>query len=168
MSLLRALFGTRPKSAAIAKDRLQLIIARERSDRSGADWLPRVEAVTCVPTHWRRQIRARLNPAAELASYAARRLRLPYVRLMRRVRAGPHQIGLSYDDRLQNIVGVFALRRRVQVRSARLLIIDDVRTTGATLNECAKVLRRAGAAETYGAVVVRGRPQHAQSTVRPL
>ena len=43
MSLLRALFGTRPKSAAIAKDRLQLIIARERSDRSGADWLPRLQ-----------------------------------------------------------------------------------------------------------------------------
>ena len=43
MSLLRALFGTRPKSAAIAKDRLQLIIARERSDRSGVDWLPRLQ-----------------------------------------------------------------------------------------------------------------------------
>jgi cell division topological specificity factor len=43
MSLLRALFGARPKSAAIAKDRLQLIIARERSDRSGTDWLPRLQ-----------------------------------------------------------------------------------------------------------------------------
>jgi cell division topological specificity factor len=43
MSLLRALFGSRPKSAAIAKDRLQLIIARERSDRSGVDWLPRLQ-----------------------------------------------------------------------------------------------------------------------------
>jgi cell division topological specificity factor len=43
MSLLRALFGARPKSASIAKDRLQLIIARERSDRSGVDWLPRLQ-----------------------------------------------------------------------------------------------------------------------------
>jgi cell division topological specificity factor len=43
MSLLRTLFGGRPKSAAVAKDRLQLIIARERSDRSGVDWLPRLQ-----------------------------------------------------------------------------------------------------------------------------
>jgi orotate phosphoribosyltransferase len=49
------------------------------------------------------------------------------------------------------------MRKGVQLQDARLLLIDDVRTTGATMNECAKILRRAGAAEVYGAVVVRAR-----------
>jgi ComF family protein len=133
-----------------------------------SDWLPDVEALTCVPTHWRRQVRTRFYPAAELARHAAGELGLPFVPLLRRLRAGPHQVGLSYDDRLKNVVGAFDMRRGVELSGARILIIDDVRTTGATLNECAKVLRRAGAVRTYGAVVVRGKPQHAHSTLRPV
>lgn len=131
------------------------------------DWLPDVEAVTCVPTHWRRQVRTRFYPAADLARYAARRLDIPFVPLLRR-KPGPHQVGLSYSERLNNVLGVFSMRRGTELKGARILIIDDVRTTGATLNECAKVLRRAGAARTYGAVVVRSKPQHAHSTLRPV
>jgi predicted amidophosphoribosyltransferase len=128
-------------------------------------WLTSVEAVTCVPTHWRRQIRSRAYPAGELARYVARRVDLPFVSILRRVRAGPHQVGLSHNERLQNVIGAFGMRRGVELCDARLLILDDVRTTGATLNECAKVLHRAGAAETYAAVVVRARAAHSQASV---
>lgn len=84
----------------------------------------------------------------------ARRLNLPLVRVLRRTRAGPHQIGLSYTARAANVRGAFAMRPGVELRDARLLLIDDVRTTGATINECAKVLQASGAAEVYAAVVV--------------
>jgi len=131
----------------------------------GAPWLDRVEAVTCVPTHWRRQLRTRAYPAGDLARHVARRLNLPFVSILSRIRAGRHQVGLSHNDRLKNVIDAFAMRRGVQLDEARLLIIDDVRTTGATLNECAKVLHRAGVAETYGAVIVRARAAHGQSTV---
>jgi predicted amidophosphoribosyltransferase len=61
---------------------------------------------------------------------------------------------LSYAERIRNVRGAFVVRRDVQLYQARLLLVDDVKTTGATINECAKVLRRAGAAEVYAAVLV--------------
>lgn len=118
-----------------------------------APWLERVEAVVSVPTHWRRRLRRPLHAADALASVVARTRFLPHVPVLRRVRAGPHQVGLSYEQRATNVRGAFALRRGVSLLDARLLLIDDVKTTGATLNECAKILRRGGAAEVYAAVV---------------
>ena len=126
-----------------------------------APWLERVEAIVSVPTHWRHRLGRPLHAAGALASVVAREQSLPHVPILRRVRAGPHQVGLSYEQRAKNVRGAFALRRGVSLRDARLLLIDDVKTTGATLNECAKILRRGGAAEVYAAVVVavgEGRP----------
>lgn len=119
-----------------------------------APWRDRVEAVVAVPTFWRRRVTRPLHAAEALAAVAAKGLRLPNVSLLRRTKGGPHQIGLTYRERLQNVRGAFELRRSAALRDARLLIIDDVKTTGATVNECAKVLRRAGAAEVYAAVLV--------------
>jgi ComF family protein len=122
---------------------------------SGVRWLERVEAVVSVPTHWRRAISRRFHAADALASAVARNLDLPHLPLLRRTRAGPHQIGLSVEDRRKNVRRAFSLRRGVKLRGARLLLIDDVRTTGATVEECAKVLRRGGAAEVYAGVIAR-------------
>ena len=133
---------------------------------ANAPWLKRVEAIVSVPTHWRRRLRRPLHAADALALVVARKQSLPHMPILRRVRAGPHQVGLSYEQRAKNVRGAFALRRGVSLRDARLLLIDDVKTTGATLAECAKILRRAGAAEIYAAVVVTvgwGRPADRRS-----
>ncbi|MGB2985954.1 MAG: phosphoribosyltransferase family protein [Phycisphaerae bacterium] len=119
-----------------------------------APWLDRIEAIVSVPTHWKHRLGRPLYAADMLASIVARKTGLPHVPILRRVRGGPHQIGLSYTARVENVRGAFAIRRGVALRDARLLLIDDVKTTGATLNECAKALRHAGAAEVYAAVVV--------------
>jgi len=102
-----------------------------------------------------------MHAADALAELVGRQTGLPYISVLRRVRAGRHQIGLSYLDRKENVKGAFDIRPGVQLHRARLLLIDDVKTTGATLNECAKILRRAGAAEIYAglAVVVQWDPQ---------
>lgn len=121
---------------------------------AAAAWRSRVEAIVAVPTHWRRRITCPSYPADALSRSVARGLDLPLTRILRRTRAGPHQIGLSYTARAANVRGAFALRRGVELCNARLLLIDDVRTTGATINECAKVLQKNGAAEVYAAVVV--------------
>jgi len=123
-------------------------------------WLDRIDAVIVVPTHWRRRITKPVYPARALAERTASLLGLPFVDLLRRLRGGPHQIGLSYTARLTNVRGAFAVRRGVALAKARLLVIDDVRTTGATLEECARVLLAAGAAEVYAAVICKAEWQH--------
>jgi len=120
-------------------------------------WADRVEAVTYVPTHWRRMLKGRFHVARVLACGVAKRLDLPCVTLLRRTRSGPRQLGLSYNQRIENVRGAFSLIPGAGVRNARILIIDDVRTTGATLEECAKALRRGRATEVYAAVVARAK-----------
>ena len=120
-----------------------------------APWLDRVEAIVSVPTHWRRRLSRSIHPADPFAASVAARTELPHLSLLRRVRAGPSQIELSYTAREENVRGAFAMRRGVVLHDARILLVDDVRTTGATLNECARVLRRGGAKEVYAAVIVR-------------
>jgi len=120
-----------------------------------ARWSERVEAVVSVPTHWRRKVSQRFHAADALGAAVARALKLPHVPLLKRTRSGPHQIGLSEAERVKNVRGAFAMRRGARLSGARLLLIDDVRTTGATVEECAKVLRHGGAAEIYAGVVAR-------------
>lgn len=120
-----------------------------------APWRDRVEAVVSVPTHWKRRFARPFHAADALAAHVAKRIHLLHAPLLRRVRAGPHQVGLAFEARLTNVRGAFELRKGVKLDRPRLLLVDDVRTSGATLNECAKVLHRAGAAEIYAAVVVR-------------
>ena len=117
-------------------------------------WIDRVEVITSVPTHWRHRLRRPLHAADVLAARVARQLDTPYVPLLRRLRGGPHQVGLSYTARLANVRGAFALKRKVVLRNPRILLIDDVQTTGATINECARALLLGGAAEVYAAMVV--------------
>lgn len=125
---------------------------------AGSRWADRVEAVTYVPTHWRRMIRGRPYVARALARGVAQRLGLPCVALLHRTRSGPRQVGLSYTQRFANVRGAFALRAGIRLSAARVLIVDDVRTTGATLEECAKAIRRGDrASEVYAAVAARAR-----------
>ena len=130
-----------------------------------APWRDRIEAIVSVPTHWKRRFNRPFHAADALASYVARKVSLPYVSILRRIRAGPRQIGLSDTERAVNVRGAFAIRKGVVLRDARVLLIDDVRTTGATLEECAKVLRRGGAAEVYAAVVLRVGSMHSKSGI---
>ncbi|MBI1825559.1 MAG: ComF family protein [Planctomycetes bacterium] len=138
-----------------ARDDLEPFLANWLADAlAAALWIDRVEAVVSVPTHWKRRIARPFHAADAIAAHVAKKLGLPHVPLLRRVKAGPHQVGLSFAARIENVRGAFALRRGVTLNKPRLLLIDDVRTSGATLNECAKVLHRAGAGEIYAAIVV--------------
>lgn len=101
-----------------------------------------VDAVVPVPLHRARLRRRGFNQAALLALPVARALGVPLVTSeLRRLRDTPPQAGLGAFDRARNVRGAF-----IALRSpARVLLIDDVRTTGATLAECAEALTIAGA-----------------------
>ena len=103
------------------------------------------DVVTCVPLHWTRRYRRGFNQSALLALDIARRWGVPYASTLRRRRPTPSQAGLTDARRRMNVTGAFRLRPRAAVRGQRVLLVDDVMTTGATAHACAAALRRGGA-----------------------
>lgn len=101
------------------------------------------DAVVPVPIHWRRRWTRGFNQAATLAKGIAARRGLRLERLLGRARWTGTQTSLSDTDRRSNMAGAF--RVRGNVKGLRILLVDDVMTTGATAGACANVLKRAGA-----------------------
>lgn len=109
-------------------------------------WAGEVDAVVPVPLHWRRRRWRGYDQAALLARPTAKALGVPaLLRGLRRVRHTPSQVNLPHDERQANVAGAFAPGRLRGV--GRVLLVDDVRTTGATLEAASKALRAGGARE---------------------
>ncbi len=115
----------------------------------------RVDIVTAVPLHWTRLIKRGFNQSALIAKTVAGLLRLKYACSLRRVRRTPQQTRLTAAERRKSPLNAFAAVGRRKVAGKNVLLIDDVMTTGGTLMECTRILRRAGAKKIYVAVVVR-------------
>lgn len=115
----------------------------------------RFDLIVPMPMHWIRRWRRGFNQAELLAAEVSKRTGIPPGRPVRRARATPPQAGLSRARRRENVSGAFAMARRADVRGKRILLVDDVLTTGATASACAGVLKRAGA--TYVAVLAAAR-----------
>ena len=110
--------------------------------------------VTSVPIAPDRYRERGFNQSELIARAVAARWHLPYRMLLGR-QAGDHQLGRSRRDRFTHVDGAFFAVKRL--RGERVLIVDDVLTTGATLAECSRVLTAAGAGEVWGATVARRR-----------
>lgn len=117
----------------------------------GGDVLTGADVVVPVPLHRRRRRRRGFNQAQDLAAH----LGLPMVLALRRVRATASQADLPAAQRHRNVRDAFALGRRVTVGGLRVVLVDDVSTTGATLDACARVLLEAGAAEVRAITAAR-------------
>jgi ComF family protein len=117
-----------------------------------------------VPLHWRRQWARRFNQSALLAEVIARASGVPVShRALKRIKATPQQVGLSQSARALNVQGAFRVPPdgKPDVAGRRLLLVDDVLTSGATMDACARALLRAGAAQvdalTFARVVAGAR-----------
>lgn len=109
-------------------------------------WRGDVDAVVPVPLHWRRRRWRGYDQAALLARPVAKSLGVPaLLRGLRRIRHTPSQVDLPHHERRRNVAGAFAERRLCGV--GRVLLVDDVRTTGATLEAAASALRAARVSE---------------------
>ncbi len=118
---------------------------------------PDVDRVVAVPCHPRRRRRRGFDQARLLGEQLARRLELPHYRGVRRTRPTRPQPGLGRAERRRNLRGAFALRGAKQLRGSRVLLVDDVMTSGATVEELSGLLREAGCRSVGVAVVARAR-----------
>ena len=114
------------------------------------------DVVRPVPLHRRRERERGYNQAALIAKPLAKRLGLPYKSvLLTRIRTRPEKHLLTLDEPWESVRGAFATRPGSQVDNLRVLLVDDVMTTGATLDSCARALKKAGAAAVLGLTVAR-------------
>ena len=131
-------------------DRLDLAPAMARwMARAGAELMAEADCVIPTPLHRARLWTRRFNQAALLAQGVARHANLPYAPLaLTRVKRTRPQVGLTREARAANVQGAFKVppTEAHRVAGARVLLVDDVLTSGATLNAAARVLLRAGAA----------------------
>lgn len=116
-----------------------------------------VDLVVPVPLHWSRRLSRGYNQADVLASRLARRLELPLHRALRRSRPTRPLARLSPTERAEELRGAFRVRLlgRRAVEGRRVLLVDDILTSGATTGEAARVLKRAGASSVVVAVLAR-------------
>ncbi len=116
---------------------------------AGRDLTREADLLVPVPLHWRRQWARRFNQSALLAEVVGKASETPVSHgALRRVKATPQQVGLARTERARNVQGAFAVRpdARIEVAGRRLVLVDDVLTTSATLEACTRTLMRAGAA----------------------
>lgn len=130
-------------------ERLVEVLSGER-DRFAAD------VVVPVPLHRQRERERGYNQAALISRPLAKRLRLPHkALLLMRTKARPDKRILTLEERWESVRGAFATRPGSRVDNLRVLLVDDVLTTGATLDACAQALRDAGAKSVVGLTMAR-------------
>ena len=123
-----------------------------------------VDGIVTVPDHWTDRFSRDRHPTTVQAELLAHRLKVPFFRhILRKSKRTRRQSSLSPTNRRRNVKGVFLARRTTALKNARVLLVDDVLTTGSTANEVAKVLKQAGAQQVFVAAIARGLGQSTPS-----
>ncbi len=123
------------------------------SAMTGSGFRDRIEMIVPVPLHWSRRFARGYNQSIVIA----KRLKLKSAKIntdLVRVRRTKKQFEMpGPSQRATNVAGAFAVRRGHKFADSNICLIDDIKTSGATLNECAKVLKAAGAAKVFALVL---------------
>lgn len=96
------------------------------------------------------------NQSEELAKKLSEKLFIPLIsNNLIKIKTTRNQMELTKEDRLWNLTDAFSIRNSTEIKDKKIILVDDVYTTGATMYECAKILRQAGAQEVWGVVIAR-------------
>jgi len=111
--------------------------------------------VTSVPLYWKRERKRGFNQSKLIAQYVAKLLQFPYFDLIKKICDTKNQVGLNKSERVNNLISSFEICDINLVKGKNIVLIDDVVTTGSTLNECSKMLIKSGAKRVIVAVVAK-------------
>jgi len=115
----------------------------------------RFDVIASVPLHPARERERGFNQATLLAELLSKNIAVPFRAILERTRYTTTQTAHDRAERMENLRDAFRLRKKANVRQLRVLLIDDVLTTGSTLSECARILKRAGAISVHAATAAR-------------
>ena len=145
-SIHRFKFGRRRHYAQV----FGRLLAMELSGSVAED----IDLICWVPVFWLRKHKRGYDQSELLAESISAELSLPAVPVLKKIRNNPAQSGIQgMAQRKANVSGVYRVRNSAHIADKRILLIDDVITTGATASECARVLLTAGAKEVYLAAI---------------
>lgn len=127
---------------------------------SGNEVLKNADIIAPIPLHYRRKIFRKYNQAALLAQNISKQSSVYYEPfLLKRIRHTKQQTSLSKKQRVKNVAGAFELSSNININGKNIVLIDDVMTTGSTLEACTKPLREAGAKSVSGLMFARVVPE---------
>ncbi|MFH1947115.1 MAG: ComF family protein [Candidatus Magasanikbacteria bacterium] len=117
------------------------------------DMFTEVECIVPVPLHKKRLAERGFNQAELIANILGRKINKPVRNFIQRTKNTPHQARLSRQERLKNVVGAFAPEQNLL---SCVLLVDDIYTTGSTIQECARGLKKQGVEKVYAFTLARG------------
>lgn len=124
--------------------------------RAGRDLFSETDLIIGVPLHRFRHIKRKYNQADVLAKRLAEKSHIPYhSTILTRKRATISQGHMKAAERKRNVAGAFGIKNKHLIKDKNILLIDDVFTTGATINECSKILLKNGAAKVFVLTLAR-------------
>lgn len=110
-----------------------------------------------VPLHKKKIKQRGFNQAEEIGKHLSKSSEIPILNnVLFKIKQTPAQVELKKEQRKENIKGAFSIQNPELIKEKKILLIDDIFTTGSTLKECAKVLKQSGAKEIWGVVIARG------------
>lgn len=119
--------------------------------------IDKIDAIASIPLHWQRKRDRGFNQSAILAEILSKNFRIPYTSTgLSRIKSIQPQVELPRKERISNVLDVFKVKNPKKILDKRILLIDDVFTTGATFNECSRVLMECGAKDVWVFSLARG------------
>lgn len=113
-------------------------------------------ALVAVPLTKSKLKKRGFNQSEEIAKILSKSTKIPLISdCLTKEKKTSSQMELSREERLKNIKGSFSVKNAVKIKSKKILLVDDVFTTGSTMQECARILKQAGAKKVWGAAVAR-------------
>lgn len=149
-------FKYKPYTKNLAETLASLLIEHFVLAKTNTDSIWENSVLIPVPLHEKKLRQRGYNQSEELAKELAKILKIPVIsNFLVKIKSTESQMHLKKEAREKNLLGAFAIKKPFDFAQGKIFLVDDVYTTGSTMEECAKVLRKAGAKTVWGIAVAR-------------